>query len=91
MGGFKNSATTLGRLLKIQIPKIAFRDPFLRSCAIERNALGLPRAWAGSFAVVYKGQQALAQIALLRERRIELSKSLRTRACARSSAFRRCS
>jgi hypothetical protein len=33
--------------------------------------------------------RALAQLALLRERRIELSKSLRTRACARSSAFRR--
>ena len=36
-------------------PRIAFRDPYLRSCSIERDALGQPRAWAGSFAVVYKG------------------------------------
>jgi serine/threonine protein kinase len=42
----------------LQNPKIAFRDPFLRSCTIERNALGQPRAWAGSFAVVYKGIDA---------------------------------
>ena len=39
----------------LQDPKIAFRDPYLRSCAIERDVRGQPRAWAGSFAVVYKG------------------------------------
>ena len=38
----------------LQNPKIAFRDPYLRSCSIERDACGQPRAWAGSFAVVYK-------------------------------------
>ena len=39
----------------LQNPKIAFRDPYLRSCSIERDPCGQPRAWAGSFAVVYKG------------------------------------
>ena len=39
----------------LQNPKIAFRDPYLRSCSIERDVCGQPRAWAGSFAVVYKG------------------------------------
>jgi serine/threonine protein kinase len=39
----------------LQNPKIAFRDPYLRSCSIERDARGQPRAWAGQFAVVYKG------------------------------------
>ncbi len=39
----------------LQNPAIAFRDPYLRSCSIERDVLGQPRTWAGSFAVVYKG------------------------------------
>ncbi len=42
----------------LQNPKIAFRDPYLRSCQIERDLRGQPRAWAGSFAVVYKGIDA---------------------------------
>ena len=42
----------------LQNPKIAFRDPYLRSCSIERDLCGQPRAWAGSFAVVYKGIDA---------------------------------
>jgi serine/threonine protein kinase len=42
----------------LQNPKIAFRDPYLRSCSIERDARGQPRAWAGQFAVVYKGVDA---------------------------------
>ena len=42
----------------LQNPKIAFRDPYLRSCSIERDRRGQPRAWAGSFAVVYKGIDA---------------------------------
>ena len=39
----------------LQTPRVAFRDPLLRSCTVERDALGQPRAWAGAFAVVYKG------------------------------------
>ena len=38
----------------LQNPAIAFRDPLLQSCSIAKNALGQPRPWAGSFAVVYK-------------------------------------
>lgn len=38
----------------IQNPKIAFRDPQLQSCSFAKDALGQPRAWSGSFAVVYK-------------------------------------
>lgn len=36
-------------------PRVAFRDPELQACTIERDSLGQPRAWAGAFAVVYKG------------------------------------
>ncbi len=39
----------------LQNPRIAFRDPYLRSCSIEKDVRGQPRAWSGSFAVVYKG------------------------------------
>lgn len=42
----------------LQNPAIAFRDPYLRSCSIERDVLGQPRAWAGQFAVVYKAVDA---------------------------------
>lgn len=33
---------------------LAFRDPVLRSCTVERNRMGVPRARAGAFASVYK-------------------------------------
>ena len=39
----------------VQQPRLAFRDPPLQACRIERNALNRPRVWAGQFAVVYKG------------------------------------
>ena len=39
----------------LQNPQVAFRDPRLRACQVERNAMGQPRPWAGAFAVVYKG------------------------------------
>ena len=39
----------------VQQPRLAFRDPRLQACRIERNALNQPRVWAGQFAVVYKG------------------------------------
>lgn len=39
----------------VQQPQLAFRDPRLQACRIERNALNQPRVWAGQFAVVYKG------------------------------------
>ncbi len=39
----------------VQQPRLAFRDPVLQSCRIERNRLNQPRVWSGSFAVVYKG------------------------------------
>ena len=38
----------------VQQPRLAFRDPRLRACRIERNSLNQPRLWAGRFAVVYK-------------------------------------
>ncbi len=38
----------------VQQPQIAFRDPHLQGCRIERNALNQPRVWSGAFAVVYK-------------------------------------
>ncbi len=39
----------------VQNPRVAFRDPQLQGCTIERNALHQPRVWSGQFAVVYKG------------------------------------
>ena len=38
----------------LQNPRVAFRDPQLQACEIERDALGQPRPWSGAFAVVYK-------------------------------------
>ncbi len=40
--------------IMLQRPQIAFRDSQLQQCKIERNEQGLPRPWAGAFAVVYK-------------------------------------
>jgi len=37
----------------IQNPKIAFSDPELKTCAVERDPLGLPIANSGGFAVIY--------------------------------------
>jgi hypothetical protein len=31
----------------VQQPRLAFRDPRLQACRIERNALNQPRVWAG--------------------------------------------
>ena len=42
----------------LQNPQIAFRDPQLQACAIERDEHGQPRARAGAFANVYKGTLA---------------------------------
>ena len=39
----------------LQNPRVAFRDPELRSLSFEKDSLGQPRAWSGAFAVVYKG------------------------------------
>ena len=39
----------------LQKPQVAFRDPRLRQCCVEKDAMGQPRPWAGAFAVVYKG------------------------------------
>ena len=38
----------------LQNPQIAFRDPSLRQCLIEKDERNQPRPWAGAFAVVYK-------------------------------------
>lgn len=55
----------------VQQPRVAFRDPRLQACRIERNAFNQPRVWAGQFAVVYKGIDAqgtaLAIRAFIRE------------------------
>lgn len=39
----------------LQNPRIAFRDPHLQQCAIEKNALGQPKPRSGNFATVYRG------------------------------------
>jgi hypothetical protein len=39
----------------LQNPRIAFRDPELQQCAIEKNALGQPKPRSGNFATVYRG------------------------------------
>lgn len=39
----------------LQNPQVAFRDPELKSCAIELDQNSQPRARAGAFANVYKG------------------------------------
>ena len=39
----------------LQNPDRAFRDPQLRRCSVEMDAMKQPRPWSGSFAVVYKG------------------------------------
>ncbi len=38
----------------MQNPAVAFRDAALKSVTIERDAVGLPRARSGAFAVVYR-------------------------------------
>jgi len=42
----------------LQNPKVAFRDPKLQQCTIEKDEKRQPRPWAGAFAVVYKGIDA---------------------------------
>jgi len=42
----------------LQNPRIAFRDPRLQACTIEKDQRNQPRPWAGAFAVVYKGIDA---------------------------------
>ncbi|HEX4149620.1 MAG TPA: hypothetical protein VHY20_11560 [Pirellulales bacterium] len=39
----------------LQNPRIAFRDPELQQCAIEKNSLGQPKPRSGNFATVYRG------------------------------------
>ena len=39
----------------LQNPSVAFRDPVLKRCRIEKDQRGQPRPWSGAFAVVYKG------------------------------------
>ena len=39
----------------LQNPKIAFRDPLLKECTVERNNLGQPKPRSGNFATVYRG------------------------------------
>ncbi len=39
----------------LQNPAIAFRDPELKRCSVEKDGRNQPRPWAGAFAVVYKG------------------------------------
>ena len=38
----------------LQNPRLAFRDPVLQQCVVQKTAQGQPRPWAGAFAVVYK-------------------------------------
>ncbi len=39
----------------LQNPRLAFRDPELKQCRIEKDRRNQPRPWSGAFAVVYKG------------------------------------
>ncbi len=45
----------------LQNPRLAFRDPVLQQCAVQKNAQGQPRPWAGAFAVVYKATDIYGQ------------------------------
>ena len=42
----------------LQNPRIAFREPTLQQCRVEKDARSQPRPWAGAFAVVYKAYDA---------------------------------
>jgi eukaryotic-like serine/threonine-protein kinase len=42
----------------VQHPQLAFRDPLLQACRIERTAHNQPRVWSGQFAMVLKGTDA---------------------------------
>ena len=46
-------STDFSRML--QNPKFAFRDPALKQCVVEMNAMGQPKARSGNFATVYRG------------------------------------
>jgi len=48
----------------LQKPQIAFCDPRLQSCHIERDAMNQPRPWSGAFAVVYKAMDPASNRAL---------------------------
>ncbi len=39
----------------LQNPRVAFRDPQLKHCRVEKDRCNQPRPWSGAFAVVYKG------------------------------------
>ncbi len=45
----------------LQNPRVAFRDPVLQQCVVQKNAQGQPRPWAGAFAVVYKATDVYGQ------------------------------
>ncbi len=45
----------------LQTPRVAFRDPVLQQCVVQKNAQGQPRPWAGAFAVVYKATDVYGQ------------------------------
>ena len=38
----------------LQNADLAFKDPVLRACKVERNKMGVPKARSGAFASVYK-------------------------------------
>ena len=38
----------------LQNPRVAFRDPQLQHCQVDKDQRNQPRPWAGAFAVVYK-------------------------------------
>ncbi len=42
----------------LQNPEVAFRDPQLKRCRIEKDRCNQPRPWSGAFAVVYKATPA---------------------------------
>src|SRR6478752_7892678 len=57
----------------LQNPQVAFRDPRLQQCAIERNALGQPKPRSGNFATVYRADlpDGLAEAVRVFNRRLD--------------------
>ncbi len=45
----------------LQNPGVAFRDPELKLCRVEKDERNQPRPWSGSFAVVYRGIDAAGE------------------------------
>src|ERR1700761_250899 len=50
----------------LQNPRVAFCDPRLQECVIEKNALGQPKPRSGNFATVYRADLPDGRIEAIR-------------------------